>query len=387
MSFDACTLENPHPDIENQVGRQPLSYFLTPPEGGLNDQTGLILAIEGYGSRPNSDYAIKLRHYLAGKYNCLCVTVGYFGQSVKYHRSLAPHPDFFVNLKRHHGVSLAVPKSADITDVLYRLAEALVAMGITTLDPSCRVIRQCGEYQSFGLLPAIDHLQVMHEILCRYSILKSRIYVLGSSYGGYIALLLGKFAPNTFRMIIDNSGFSCADNGVFGDSSFSAQIGPLKLIGHEPMVWSREPHDPHCFSRHHALIRDLRVEEHMRSSATRYYCIHYVGDTVAPFADKQAFVKQMHRFAAIELETVTETDIDGSLYKEPIHGMRASLRQLFDRNHARYSAAIGNGPVCDVTDFDLGSRHVFRCTDCSYVFSFSEQTGVTVAVDRVVGFP
>ncbi|MEI7611185.1 MAG: hypothetical protein WCJ64_27685, partial [Rhodospirillaceae bacterium] len=88
-----------------------------------------------------------------------------------------------------------------------------------------------------------------------------------------------------------------------------------------------------------------------------------------------------------DLLAVTEADIDGSLFKEPMHGLRASLRQLFDRAHAAYAAAGGEESAAETTDFDLGSLHIFRCGGRSYVFRYSAAAGVAVAVDRVTGFP
>ncbi len=388
MTDLSFTIAAPHPDIENHVGRRPLSYFVTLPEGGITPDTGVILAIEGYGSRPNSEYAGKLRSYLASKYNCLAVTVGYFGQAVKYGSNVTPYPDFFVNLARHHGISVAAPKNADLVDLIPGLAEILAARGITELHPSCRVACDCGgEYQSFGLLPAIDHLEVLHDLLRRFPVTRSRLYAFGSSYGGYIALLLGKFAPATFRLIVDNSGFVRANTSLYGDSSFVMRIGSLRLIADEPVVWSRDPKHPRFFGSHHAMIRDLLREDHMRPVATRYYCTHYVGDTVAPFAEKKSFAEKMSRFAPVELQAVTDGDIDGSLFKEPIHGLNASLRQLFDRSHAAWVAGGGEAAALDTTDFDQGSRYVFRCGDRSYVFRYSVAAGVAVAVDRVAGFP
>ena len=388
MSDLVFTLDSPHPDIEHQIARPPLTYHLTLPEAGLSADTGLILAIEGYGSRPNSDYTVKLRRYLANKYDCLVATVGYFGQLLKYGGALVPAPDFFIKLAEHHGVSVAVPRGVNPSVLAAHLAEALAEGGLTELHPACKLLRHgSGEYQSFGLLPAIDHLQVLHDILGRYPVRRSRLYAFGTSYGGYIALLMGKYAPNTFRLIVDNSGFVHANTDLYGESLFRTQFGPLVVYCHEPIVWSIDPTSPRHFALSHALIRDLLVEEHRLPTDTRYFCAHYVGDTVAPFAEKAAFVGRQRRFTAVDLLAVTEADIDGSLFKEPMHGLRASLRQLFDRAHAAYVAAGGEESAAETTDFDLGSLHIFRCGGRSYVFRYSAEAGVAVAVDRVTGFP
>ncbi len=387
MPTEVFTCARPHPDIENHVVRRGVTYYVTSPEGGINAQTGVILAIEGYGSRPCSVYAGKLRGYLAAKYNCLCVTVGYFGQQVKFFETLVPAADFFVNLSRYHGVSITAPKTSDMTGLVLNLIKILADSGITELHPSCRVVRQGAEYQSFGLLPAIDHLQVLHEVLLRYPVNRARIYAFGTSYGGYIALLLGKFAPATFRMIVDNSGFTEVNSDVFGNSRFTTQMGGLKLITHEPMVWSSEPDDPHYFAPHHALIRDVSVSDHLRPTSAHYYCYHYEGDTVAPLATKLRFTEAMRTVAPVALTVVGEGDIDGSLFKEATHGMRASLRQLFDRSHAAYCAAGADGAESPVTDFDQGTVYDFRCAGFVYRFRYSVASGVAVDMDRVAAFP
>src|SRR5208337_1213729 len=70
----------PHPDIELGFERKPIEYFMTFPDNGINDDTGLILAIPGYGDRADFQYQKdKLRPYLANKYNCITVGINYIG--------------------------------------------------------------------------------------------------------------------------------------------------------------------------------------------------------------------------------------------------------------------------------------------------------------------
>jgi cephalosporin-C deacetylase-like acetyl esterase len=86
--------------------------------------------------------------------------------------------------------------------------------GLNSIDPRCQItgITDRNEYQSFGFLPALDCLTVLGDVLNRFPMInKKKIIAYGSSYGGYIAMLCGKYAPNTFSVIIDNSGFSRAE--------------------------------------------------------------------------------------------------------------------------------------------------------------------------------
>ena len=378
-------IHEPHPDIEHGFSRRPLVSYLTLPEEGLGANTGIIFFIGGYGSLPNSEYAAKLRSYLSNQYNCLAATVGYFGQEMKNRGTLVPAPDFFINLMRYHGVSVSAPHGMNRAVMFNRIADELVNGGIAELHPSCRLICESGtEYQSFGLLPAIDHLQVLNYMINNYSVSRKRIYVIGTSYGGYVALLMGKLAPGTFRLIVDNSGFVRPNGDVYGDShsrgSIITQYGNLTVSRYEPIMWSKNPLSPRYFSLKHALIRTLLITEHQIPTTTHYFCCHWVGDIVAPFAEKACFIESMKKITYVEFLPVTEANIDGSLFKELIHGLKSSLRLLFDRAYATYLAVGGADDEIDTTDFDICSRYVFKCNECSYIFSYSRETGVSVVL-------
>src|ERR1700675_2140186 len=81
-----------------------------------------------------------------------------------------------------------------------------------------------------GVLPALDGLQVVHRLLGEHGLNRRRTFLLGTSYGGYIAGMMAKFAPATFRMVVDNSGFSSAQDdiaNVFGCPGI--HVGPVAL--------------------------------------------------------------------------------------------------------------------------------------------------------------
>ena len=98
----------PHPDIENNYPRTPISYYIDIPDAGLDADTGLIFTISGYGGSPGSEYEGKLRPYLANKYNCIVIGVDYFGCEIKL-----PNPqnyrfadDFFDQLESVYGLKV-----------------------------------------------------------------------------------------------------------------------------------------------------------------------------------------------------------------------------------------------------------------------------------------
>jgi len=278
--------------------------------------------------------------------------------------------------------------------VLDGLSQALPMVKV--LDPRCQVLFKTGrdEYQSFGLLPAIDHLQVLGEVLKQFKINRRRIIVYGTSYGGYTALLMGKFAPQTFSVVIDNSGFVCASMdyivakelaGFSGD--FHVAVNQMKVN-----VWVDNPWtimnetSPYFFADSHRQIRSLFNLSHWRKSATRYFIFHSTQDrlsratTSIEMVDK--FVNILRNYAQVDYTRVKTSDIDGKVFKNLSHGMNASLRGLFDRvvktdkKHKLFKGTEEN-------DFSLNSEYRLTCVDKIYVFNFKEDYTLTVSLNPI----
>ena len=196
----------PHQDVELGYNRKPMEYYLTIPEKGINLQTGLVLMVAGLGDRADSSYQTeKLRPYLADKHNVIVAATNFWGTF----RSL--DVDITMNWLREvsdqYNIPLERVKQEFASKPFLEAVRSIVQYrGMKWLDMHCQVpfITGRGEYQSFGFLPALDYLVLLGEVLKKYQINQKKIVAYGSSYGGYIAQLLGKYAPHTFSAIIDN---------------------------------------------------------------------------------------------------------------------------------------------------------------------------------------
>lgn len=373
----ARAIAQPHPDIELGVKRSRMTYMARLPATGINSDTGLILYIGGYGMNPRDAYTTRLLSYLADRHNCVAATLDYFGARMVAGQPgrLAPHPDFFRNLAKHYGLVLSVPKGMAMEEVLSRVATVFAENGVSQLPDDCMLLNHADEYNSMGFLPALDGLAVVHDLLTTFALDETRLFLLGTSYGGYIAGLMAKFAPRTFRMIVDNSGFSSAEDDQ------AALLGWQKLfINGVAMLcqtlpsWSPDPRAPNFFSREHRAIRDLLRRDHVLPGTARIYAYHSATDTVAPTARKLRLREAYRDRAPYELSVIDESAIDGGLFKTPAHGMKASLRGLFDLSHEKFLR--DGGALSDATDFDHASDHVFACGAKDYRITFSPSDGV-----------
>lgn len=392
-------IEKPHPDIELGYIRDELEYFITFPDSGINSNTGIVLSVCGYGDTADSEYQLnKLRPYLADKYNCLVVGVNYFGIRLEKQlnnleflghfcgRYNVPH-SFFGDEQGQLKMSL--------DDVYANMYMTLYKKDINYLDSRCRPeFSYVKEYHNFGLLPAIDNLMVLGQVLNKYEVNQRRIIAFGSSYGGYISILMGKFAPHTFSTIIDNSGFSRIRPEDILDSEIVCEGNAIRTYKINDKVynfqvsvknpWTIKHEDsPYYLSDSCRRIRSLLVKEHRINSETRYYIFHSPEDQVAPISDKDTAVEVLGLSNQVYYKRISPEDIDGRLFKNLSHGMNASLREMFD-----LVAGLDEGELCKShleNDFSLNHTYTFCCGDADYKFCFDNE--YTVQVSRKIVSP
>lgn len=376
-TFLTGAIEQPHPDIELGVARGPLTYAACRPAAGVDRETGLILYLGGYGMDPCDGYTQGLLHHLANTYNCVAATLDYFGARLltpDIATELVPHPDFFKKLHEHYGIAITAPKGVGIDQILAGVARLLAQNGIDHLHDDCVLFNNSPEYNSMGFLPALDGIQVVHRLLTSQPLNKARIFVLGTSYGAYIANIMAKLAPKTFRMIVDNSGFSSAQDDKAAVAGWQRLfMGGVSISSKNVRHWSLDPRETNFFSAPRQAIRDLHRCEHLINNTARIYAYHAANDTLAPTTRKIALRNAYQDRIAYELEVIDESRVDGRIFKNLTHGMNASLRGIFDLSHAKF---LRDGALADTTDFDLRSEYRFACGKEDYILRFSPEGGV-----------
>ncbi|MGE5476895.1 MAG: DUF2920 family protein [Bacteroidales bacterium] len=371
-------IEQPVPDAELGIKRPPIQFDLRLPTTGLRSDTGLVFYIHGWGARYNDAYAGKLLGYLADKHNCVAVAVDYQG-ALATAISPVPAPNFFAKLAEHHGVRVTAPTGMSPLEIANAAIMEMGLQGVTQLHSDCLYILGPECYSNFGLLPALDHLQVMHHLLSELPLDKRRIYAIGTSYGGYIAMIAAKLAPNSFKLVVDNSGFSHgwetpAIFGVYGRG------GVPKVTVCCTLAFSPEADSPNYLTEAMRCIRTIGVEQHYSGidGVCASYSYHSPEDTVASPTLKIAASEVVSRYRRHNLYMVGEADIDGRTFKDMGHGMHASMRGLFDMTMDRWRGDYGDDAP-PYTDFDLETVNVLPCGEKDYIVTCCED-GVSLCV-------
>jgi hypothetical protein len=377
------------PELQLNTKSELVYYINFPDNYNPLAEYPLIVSIDGYGGHPESEYqSKKLRPYLSKKYESIVVGVAYHGIN-RTGNSVEFSPEMWESIfdLKPGEFSNRFIKKNPMVKILDEIFAFLVERKISRLSSLLAIKSSLPDkYSSFGFLPAIEHLSVIHDVLSNFKIKLSEISILGTSYGGYIALLIGKFAPHTFNFIIDNSGFIATQFSEIHPSLVSSSSSYMRMINGKryeipvstKSIWENNEFSKNYFSDAHRMIRNVALKEHMAQSDTKYFSYHSQEDTIALIAEKQLFCERLKEYAYVDFTKISRSDIDGLIFKNLNHGMNASLRKLYDITFKK-NGLLDNKHNSQ-TDFHLNSKHIFNCFSNKYEFTYSMDRGLKVEI-------
>ncbi|MEL7087529.1 MAG: DUF2920 family protein, partial [Planctomycetota bacterium] len=212
---------------------------------------------------------------------------------------------------------------------------------------------------NLGLPQAMDHLAALHHLSSHRPIDTANVVALGSSHGGYLAQLCAKLAPNTFRAVLDNSGYAQLPERFIDSRSAKAPDcyepwdATLRFAYFVTSGWSLAPEAANHYHEDARALRDLSFAPHRRAvrAVTErppvVRCVHAPADEIAPVGPKQRYLDAL-RQADVDatLKVMTEADVDGKLVKTLDHGLGLSLRSFFEQAYT----ALPTGPSGHAND-------------------------------------
>lgn len=319
---------------------------------------GIVFVIPGFGEDTNSEYSQMLRDHVASKFNVIAVSVIYHCFYSRLSNGATQFldqsdQDMLIRNVKHFNIT-SVPK--DLNEILFtinnkvqtlkdngELADNISVFQTMTLQP------KNNEYQNFGILQALDHINVLKDIRKKqFSFIdKYPTILMGSSHGGYIANLMAKIIPNAVDCVIDNSSYIKPPlNYIVGkENDF---LSPEFVISYGKNVfvhlftktmWTKDENSFYHFSKDRYDIRDLSNKTHNEKAAkisnsnTKYISYHSVTDAIAPYEDKKGFYEQLSELGFdVKLKSISESsEIDGSFIKSLKHGLDMSIKQLANK--------------------------------------------------------
>ena len=370
-------------DPELQRDRLPRHLMVQIPQNGINEETGVLLIFENNLQQPLRGYELNQeKEILANQENLIVANMNYFGLR-NTHDIMLP-PSFSHNLRMIYGEDIGDPAWCKELSggTIEKIAQQIKTRHhCNYLDLRCMVqINHLeGEYESWGFLAAVDGLCALGEILRRYQPNRRKIMVMGRRYGGYVAQLMGKYAPATFAAVIDNGGYCRSHlNHIVGNETTDTDL-QLVIENEDQKVctmqafydnpWTIEDETSNLyFGDANRLIRSLFHAPNRTSSETKYYIRHAVDDPFVTIKEKDrcvSLLQQINQVYYDRLETA----------------LPLSFVQLFEQAKTKAEGSLKK--TSNETDFSLGVQRKFVCGDSVYTFQYEANYGLTVSRDII----
>jgi pimeloyl-ACP methyl ester carboxylesterase len=380
------------PDFELGKGhnREVVYHCAHPSQNEKQKIKGIVFFISCFGLE--DEYIKNWIHKAADEFGLLAVAVEYHcfrsrpenGAQIQIPEDIQQRLHFYFQKYRimHHD---------DFDRAMRQLGDALpepVRMDGVKLMPAN------DEYQNFGLMQALDHLYVLDDLIkSNIDVDWNNIILFGSSHGGYIAHMIAKLAPNTPRLIIDNSSYVSPPPQYMGQGSeYAIGVGKLTLGCSTLNPWQRSyPYDSTYYNLHHQLIRDtaypvhLRVRGHHETPERRQIQVEAYqsaeNDLISFPADKRnQQLMQCKNGRDYQLHLIQHHDL-GGIFKTMSHGMEASLWDLFCLSMGMEKK---QGWEIKSTVLDLESKNVliFPCITADYTVQHGGELPVKIKIDQ-----
>lgn len=353
FEIDSCD------DEELEIGRiSKLEYRISYDDE--KEMKAIVFIVGGFGANKNISFLDFDREYIAKKFDVIAVNVFYHcfshrqSTESKYSASVTLQDKDIQNLKSAFdrlGVYFKYDNK-NIQDTLKQLdgiiqdlknqdkigADFKLSLTGTLVPPN-------GEYQNYGIMAAIDHINALKDLVKRFPKFSNlpKIYG-GGSYGGYLSLLIAKIAPWHVDGVIDNSGtvlpllISIIGNDLnTGDFIFTEKN--IDLFCSTVTHWTRtDDVSPYFFANENYMIRALLNSFHLQIQAKKnnniiFVSYHSAKDEFGTSKDKETLFesyKALGYDATLHL-IKDESQIDGKFIKDLNHGMRITDKALFKK--------------------------------------------------------
>ncbi|EKD6905375.1 DUF2920 family protein, partial [Campylobacter coli] len=208
---------------------------------------------------------------------------------------------------------------------------------------SATFIPSRGEYQNFGIMAAIDHINALKDLVKRFPKFADlpKIYG-GGSYGGYLSLLIAKIAPWYVDGVVDNSGSALPPlNYILGREMEHSYGDYYEDFPHNRIIfflkthWTRKENSPYFFNNENYFIRTLLNKDHLILQSQKnkniiYVSYHSKEDPLTPANFKEQTMQILKILGYdVSLNLIDENKIDGKFIKNLDHGCGIPDKALF----------------------------------------------------------
>ncbi|MDN2803007.1 DUF2920 family protein [Campylobacter jejuni] len=319
----------------------------------------IVFIIGGYGANANIYFLDSYRNYIAKNFDVVAVHVFYhcFCQrrsDVEKYSTLADFTKDDLKLieKVLRKYNIPCDQLANNTVVSHceYLSEIMTELKMLNRLPydfeerlSATFIPSRGEYQNFGIMAAIDHINALKDLVKRFPKFADlpKIYG-GGVLWGILSLWHSKISSWYVDGVIDNSGSALPPlNYILGREMEHSYGDYYEDFPHNRIIfflkthWTRKENSPYFFNNENYFIRTLLNKDHLILQSQKNKNIIYVSyhsdkDPLTPANFKQQTMQILKILGYdVSLNLIDENKIDGKFIKNLDHGCGIPDKALF----------------------------------------------------------
>lgn len=366
-----------------------IDIYVTEPSEGINNNTGIMLIIHGAGAYAESVYFKKLRQDWTNRYNLITLGVNYLGTKERIDNKIS-FPDnsiqkLFQKLTASQKEEFSAKGERSIDDLIAYFPNQDFSNEVFVHNDIKRSIK---DYCDFGFIQTMDCLYAVYYVLslCNYyeiKINKSRIFAYGSSLGGYIAQMCLRFAPSTFSLIADNSGYvNIPEREIFpvdvGAAVRCVMGNGMVVSSILEQLYSQDPNERFYFSPDMFQIRSLdyltSLDSFSELCEAEIFMFHGREDLIVNAEEKNNLHKKyLEHGITSNFFCFSEKDVDGKVIKNSGHAMGADIKKLFEQYCGNCCTNVERKGMFDKqTDFDKGSVIKYNTENGYFIIDYSE---------------
>lgn len=320
--------------LQNNYKKRKFHVKYSIPGRGVNDETGILLLIAGYGAQCNSSVYKKMRSEFADKYNLVTIQCDYFG----YEYMQAGLED--ITVENIDLIRLNISTTNDNAKKIYSNNKLNINKFLNTdLEYKNEIIVNSNLHESIENFNDMGVMQALDNIVATIKVIKylqrkklnfntNKIIIMGNSHGSYLGYLCNIMSRGLYTHILDNSAWI-----------YPVYCNNIRYLirtrGNSVLVVKYD----YKIRTARSPLKGLRIKNLYEKVENKCKIVVYHGenDSLITAKDKYAAVKDIPNLI---FNLIKKKDIDNVIFKSTIHGLDADFVKLFEKFYKSHCNSI-----------------------------------------------
>jgi len=316
--------------LQNNYKKRKIQVKFSIPDGGVSEETGILLFIAGFGAQCNSKIYKKMRSDFADKYNLVTIQCDYFG----YEYMQAGLED--VTVESIDLIRLNISTTNEKAKKIYSNRHINIKEFLNTnLKYKNTIVVKINSHESIENFNDMGVMQTLDNIVATIKVIKylqrknlsfntNKVIIMGNSHGSYLGYLCNVMSKGLYTHILDNSAWVypvyCSNPRYL----VKARGNSVLVIKHDYKIRNAS-----------SSLKGLKIKNLYDKVENKCKIVVYHGenDELITAKDKYEAIKDIPN---VVFNLIRKEDIDNVIFKSTRHGLDADFQKLFGKFYKDY---------------------------------------------------